>query len=237
MRTFVLLHGAWHGPWCWKKLSPLLMSKGDTVLTPTIPWTYDKNQIKQKFNFQHTTNELSELICKLDGMVVLVGHSLGGVIASMISTNIPEKISLAIYISGFIPKSGQSINDLNPLMTDSIIAANMKVDKKKQALIVEENALVKGFYNDCDTFDIQFAKSRVLPQLASTFLTPVEYNLDGLSRVKKLYVENQKDMAVPINAQRSMQENIEIEKVVKLNCGHSPFFTCPQDLLNILQKN
>ncbi|NNE38662.1 MAG: alpha/beta fold hydrolase [Gammaproteobacteria bacterium] len=236
MRTFVLLHGAWHGPWCWKKLTPLLTSKGHTVLTPELPWTYNDKIKNQQFNFYTTANSLSELINCLDGQITLVAHSLGGVITSLISANIPEKVSRAVYISGFIPQTGQSINDLDQLMSESIIASNMRVDEKKRALIVSEDFLKEGFYQDCSEVEYKFAKSWIGPQLASTFLAPIQYDAESLSKVNKIYIECLNDRAVPISAQRVMQKNIVIEKVMKVDSGHSPFFSIPQKLANILNN-
>jgi pimeloyl-ACP methyl ester carboxylesterase len=208
---------------------------GHTVLTPEIPWTFNTNNKKQKFDLHKSINELNGLIDCLDNQIILVGHSLGGVIASMICAHNPEKISRAIYISGFIPKIGQSINDLGQLMTDSIIATNIRVNEKGRILVVPENVIKKGFYHDCDETDYLFAKSLLQPQLASTFLMPVEYNVEVISNVINIYIENLDDRAVPISAQRIMQKNIPINKVEKITSGHSPFFSRPHELARILQ--
>jgi pimeloyl-ACP methyl ester carboxylesterase len=234
MKTMVLLHGAWNGPWCWKKITPLLTAEGYTVITPAIPWTYDQNSKNKRPDLNSIANEFSDLLEYIEGEFTLVGHSLGGLLASLLSYTLPEKISTIFYISGFILKNGQTVNDLESHMTDSMIANNLAFDEQTRSLIVPEYILKTGFYHDCDDLDFQFAKQRLRPQIASTFLTQTNMPQKLSSRVRKIYVECQHDKAVPVSVQKIMQKNIHFDEIFKLPTSHSPFFSYPDKLVDLL---
>lgn len=234
MKTYVLLHGAWHGPWCWEKICPLLTAKGHTVITPNIPWTFDALPPNQSLNIESITTQICELIIDLKIQVTLVGHSMAGLLISNIISRIPDHVSSAFYICGFIPANGQSINDLESIMSGSTIASNMFLDQKKRSMVIPDTYIKEGFYHDCNELDYKFAKQRVQPQLASTFLYAIDIDFQKLTDTRKIYIECENDKAVPITAQREMQKNMNFDQIFSLSCGHSPFFSLPEKLVQSL---
>jgi len=234
MKTYVLLHGAWHGSWCWNKVIPLLRTKGDTVITPDIPWTFDNLYPNRSIDMNLFAAQLCELIVDLNVQVILVGHSMAGLLSSIIISKIPDHISSAFYICGFIPAHGQCINDLESIMSNSTIASNMFLDQKKRSMIVPDTCIKEGFFHDCNEIDYNFVKQRIKPQLVSTFLHTMDIDYSKLTDTRKIYIECKDDKAVPILAQREMQKNTNIDQTLSLPCGHSPFFSLPEKLVQLL---
>jgi pimeloyl-ACP methyl ester carboxylesterase len=234
MNTFVLLHGAWHGPWCWKKLIPLIESKGGKVIAPEIDWN-NNNSVSLN---DETTPAYIEDICKQIRMIgkpaVLVGHSMGGVVISQIAEVIPEHILLLVYISGFLLANDQCVNDTETLMTGSLIQPRLKLSKDKKNILVPTSILREGFYSDCSDDDYHFALSNICPQPVASFITPIKISQERFGKVPRIYIECLQDKAIPISAQKKMQRDFECNHVHTLESSHTPFFSKTTALYEIL---
>lgn len=90
--TFVLVHGAWHGGWCWEKLRPLLEAEGHTVIAPDMPGHGEDRLPIEDQNLEKYARTVEALIAPLNEPVILVGHSFGGMITSQAACYIPNKI-------------------------------------------------------------------------------------------------------------------------------------------------
>ena len=116
MSTFVLVHGAWHGSWCWKRVRRELQARGHEVFTPTLTGVADRlhllsPQVDLETHITDVTNfirweELSD--------VVLVGHSYGGCVISGVADRIPDRIGALVYLDAFVLENGQSLHDTLP---------------------------------------------------------------------------------------------------------------------------
>ena len=79
MSTYVLIHGAWHGAWCWDKLAPLLQDQGHTVIAPDMPAHGQDLMPISEVTLQSYANRVCEVVNQQTEPVILVGHSLGGI--------------------------------------------------------------------------------------------------------------------------------------------------------------
>lgn len=117
-KTFLLVHGAWHGGWCWKKTEQALRSKGHDTHAPTLTGLGERLHLAHADITPDTHVEDILAVIKwreLDD-IVLVGHSYGGLVISGVASQVPEKITTLIYLDAFAPEvSGRSIfADANP---------------------------------------------------------------------------------------------------------------------------
>lgn len=103
---FVLVHGACHGAWCWYKLKPQLESAGHrvTILDLTGSGT-NAETIYDVRSFAKYNEPLLEAMALLkpDEKVVLVGHSFGGLSLALVADRFPEKVSVAVFLTAFLP--------------------------------------------------------------------------------------------------------------------------------------
>jgi pimeloyl-ACP methyl ester carboxylesterase len=116
MSTFVLVHGAWHGSWCWKRVRAALQRQGHEVFTPTLTGVGERShQLDPDIDLETHTNDVLNLIRweELDD-VVLCGHSYAGCVVSGVVDRIPERIAHLVYLDAFVPETGQSLHDCLP---------------------------------------------------------------------------------------------------------------------------
>ena len=108
-KTFVLVHGAWHGGWCWRRVADLLRARGHLVYTPTLTGLADKSHLMSKdISIQTHADDVSNLI-KWEGLdnVCLVGHSYGGFVISLAAEAVGEKLSSFVFLDAFVPEDGE----------------------------------------------------------------------------------------------------------------------------------
>jgi pimeloyl-ACP methyl ester carboxylesterase len=116
MVTFVLVHGAWHGGWSWKRVRPLLTGRGYDVFTPTLTGNGDRSHLASRdVGLEiHIIDVLNVPQWEELSDVVLCGHSYGGMVISGVADRVPERIRSLVYVDAFVPLDGQSIMDQLP---------------------------------------------------------------------------------------------------------------------------
>ena len=115
MATFVLVHPAWFGGWCWKKVSPLLHARGHAVHTPLTGLGERVHLARPEVGLDTHVDDVVNLLTYEDlHDVVLVGTSSGGVVITGVVDRVPERIGHLVYLDAFVPEDGQSMLDIIP---------------------------------------------------------------------------------------------------------------------------
>lgn len=109
--TFVLIHGAWHGGWCWRDVRKILQADGHNVFTPTLTGLGERSHLRSAaINVDTYVLDIANLITWEElNQVVLVGHSYGGVIVSGVCDRMKSRIAHAIYLDAIAPKNGDTV--------------------------------------------------------------------------------------------------------------------------------
>ena len=234
MKVYLLVHGAWQGSGCWEKVASKLQAAGHFIITPELPWDnyIDKDD---RYPFNVCIDHLVETIQDYES-IIAVGHSIGGIFISQLAEAIPDRIVSLVFISGFLIPDGQCANDTASLMSDSLASRNMSLSKDKNNIVLSKKVLRDALYNDISDEDYLFAEEQYCDQPLWTFQTPVSLTESRFGGIPKFYIECLKDNAIPVSAQRVMQESWKCQKTYSLNCSHSPFYSMPDELAGILEK-
>jgi pimeloyl-ACP methyl ester carboxylesterase len=117
MATFVLVHGAWHGGWCWRKLTPLLRAAGHEVYAPTLTGLGERVHLATpEVGLDTWVQDVCNLLEYEDlSGVVLVGHSMGGHVIAGVADQAPERLAHLVYLdadSGVYAADGWSYGDV-----------------------------------------------------------------------------------------------------------------------------
>ena len=114
MSTFVLVHGAWHGGWCWREVAALLRAQGHLVFTPSLSGNGEhRHQNHPGISLEtHVQDVLG--VFEAEGLerAVLVGHSYGGMVITSVADRIPARLERLVYLDAFVPAHGESLNDI-----------------------------------------------------------------------------------------------------------------------------
>ena len=110
-KTFVLVHGAWHGGWCWRRVADVLQQRGHNVFTPTMTGLGERSHlIDGKINLTtHVTDIVNVIKWESLNDIVLVGHSYGGIIISGVAEAMRDTIGSIVFLDAFVPESGDSV--------------------------------------------------------------------------------------------------------------------------------
>jgi pimeloyl-ACP methyl ester carboxylesterase len=129
MATFVLVHGAWHGGWCYKHVAQHLRKAGHEVYTPTLTGLGERAHLMSRaVNLDtHVQDILNVIRWQELSDIVLCGHSYGGMVISGVAEKAPEKIRSLVYLDAFVPINGQALLGTLP----AELVANMREDARQ----------------------------------------------------------------------------------------------------------
>lgn len=116
MATFVLVHGAWHGSWCWARVRRALLDRGHHVFTPTLTGVGERSHLlSREIDLQVHVDDVANLIGweELDE-VILCGHSYAGCVISGVADAVPDRIAALVYLDAFLLEEGEALHDLLP---------------------------------------------------------------------------------------------------------------------------
>jgi len=231
--TFILVHGAWHGAWCWQKLVPLLQASGAHVLAPDLPSMGADTTPAAAVTLESWATCVAELVCAHPGCVLL-GHSLGGAVISATAERVPGQIRLLVYLSAYLLADGSSAADIARHDTASLIPANMVPQQRGLTCTLRTEVVRETFYGSCSTADADLALAMLRPQPLKPLVTPIRVSDSNFGRVPRAYIETTDDRAISLAAQRRMQAQLPCAPVFTLPGDHSPFLSQPEVLARIL---
>jgi pimeloyl-ACP methyl ester carboxylesterase len=244
-KTYILVHGGWHGAWCWKKVVPLLEAKGNRVLAIDLPGHGDDKTPPATVTLNDYVRKIVAVANAQTGPVILVGHSMAGVAIAQASEVLgKEKLAKLVFLDAFMPQNGESVFALagkagtqnkaagKPDPNPSVEGSMMLSDDKKTSVIMPDK-ISPLFYHDCSADDVAVAKAHVGPQPMACLATPVNVTEARYGVIPKVYIlcAQAKDLD-----KSSLTKNVPIQKLYTLASSHSPFFSMPEKLVAILQE-
>lgn len=234
MATYVFVHGAWHGSWCWERVIPLLEKQGHLVLTVDLPGIDSEKTHDVSINLQRYTDSVISVIDKANEPVILVGHSMGGIAISQAAERHPEKIKLLIYVTAYMLKDGEMMLDIIRTDKESLIVPNLIPCNEGAAFNLKSDKLKDIFYGSCDQKDIENAVSRITSQPSAVFGGRLSLTDERYGKIPRYYIECLQDRAITKECQQNMYHASPCKKVFSLNTDHSPFYSKHEELAEIL---
>lgn len=182
--VFVLVHGAWHGGWCWKKLKAYLNNQGYEVFNPTLTGLGERSHLlSEGINLDTHIQDVVNVIEYEDlTRVVLVGHSYAGMVVTGVADRLSDRISHLLYLDAFLPDNGKALRDYTPPPPPGM-PINTGPDAWKVA--PRETAAAWGVKDEKDR---DWAQKRLGPQSGATFGQPLVMKAPLSDKIKKGYV-------------------------------------------------
>jgi len=222
MSTFVLIHGAFHGGWCWDALRVPLESAGHQVVTPDLPGLGGDTTPASEINPVSYTERVIEVVRTQSEPVVLVGHSMSGLMISEAAEQVPEKIAALVYIAAWLLPDGESSpNFYKELGVVSPVMACCEVDDIGMVSFKPE-FLQEKLYNTTAPEIIADIGPRLRPILGATMAQRLALTSERYGSVRRIYIETLRDEAIPQKYQQMMYSVMPCEQVITIDSDHCP---------------
>jgi len=227
MATFVLVHGAWHGSWCWKRVRKSLQSQGHEVFTPTLTGLGERSHLLAAgVDLSTQTLDVLNLIRWEDLQdVVLCGHSYGGMVISGVADRLPERIRSLVFLDAFVPEHGESLGHFVPVSGDALIDGWKAPPISAAAFGVN--------LGDRDWVDRQCTFQSV-----ACFQEPVQLT-GGIARIRRISYVYASGWAGYESPFYPFYEKAKARgwNTCEIDCGHDVMLDRPDELTNMLLES
>jgi pimeloyl-ACP methyl ester carboxylesterase len=239
-RTFVLVHPAWHGAWCWKKVAPLLRKGGHDVVTPTLTGLGERSHLaRAEIGLEtHVTDIVNVLEYEDLGEVVLVGHSSGGAVITGAADRAPERFAHVVYLDAFVPEHDQSVLDL--VAPERRRALEDLVETEGHGWLVPRFApppwetIVRDMWGVSDAADLAWVVERLRPTPVGHFRDPVQRRNPAAEALPRTYVRCRQFPSARFDEHAEMARRTEHWRYRELVASHHPAITIPGTLADLL---
>jgi pimeloyl-ACP methyl ester carboxylesterase len=226
MATYVLVHGAWHGGWCWRDVAGKLRADGHRVLTPTLTGLGERaHELRPDIGLRTHVDDVVGVLRSEDlHEVVLVGHSYSGLVVREAADREPTRTARIVLVDGWVGPDGASMDGLAPdFFRDWIEAATA------DGLIAVPAPATMGV---TDPGQVAWLEERLTPQPRRTFADPTRLTgaVDAIPGRAVLCVPA---AAIPF---REWAHDLGYA-TVELRSGHNAMVTAPDALADLLQED
>lgn len=230
MAHFVLVHGSWHGAWCWQKLIPLLELAGHSAVALDLPGHGDDRTPTSRIALSDYTDRISATVAAQPGPVVLVGHSMGGGAITQAAEACSEHLRLLVYLTAYVPGHGSSIAEQALGDAASLLTGSVLIDPDAGVASLSEDVIDACFYADCEPDDIAFARKHLRDDPLAPLTAPLDLQNAAARTIPRVYIECLRDATLTLEHQRAIRAAGSWANVYSLDTGHSPFLSAPRAL-------
>ena len=241
MATFVLVHGAWHGGWCWWKVEPLLRQSGGSVYAPSLTGMGERSHLAgyidpAAINLDLHIKDVRELL-ESEGLeeVILVGHAYAGMVITGVAEVCPQRLDHLVYVNGVVPRDGEAMVDQLDAVRGPDFTARVRaaIDNREEFLrppsTVEE---IRRRWGITDPEDQSRVLPRLRPQSVASFAQPVRLGSSEALEISRSFILSRESGFDPV-AERARQSDWGL---YQLDTGHDPMITKPREVAEILLR-
>lgn len=217
---------------------PLIRRGGCEAFAPNLPASGGDSAPVENADLASYTTRVAGVVDGIAGSVVLVAHSMGGLVASQVSEQRPDRIAAVIYVNGLLLRSGESLAGFLTanagLNVDDLVLKNMRVSTEGQMATFPQNKAAEVFYNGCAPADADWATSQLTMQPTKVYSDSLQLTPERYGTVRRFYIKGLQDNAVSALYQDTMLDNTRCDQVFTMDCDHSPFLSSPHKLAELL---
>lgn len=231
MTTYVLIHGAWHGGWCWQRVARLIRATGHEVFTPTLTGLGERAHLLNPAIDLNT--HVQDVVGGLEyeGLqgVVLVGHSYGGMVITAVAEQAAERLAQLVYLDAFVPQDGQAMVDLMSPEGRSRLLERTRTEGEEWKV----SSFPAQAFGITAADDLQWVSARLGPQPLKTFTQPVKLTSPAARALPRTYIYCMQPPMGPFGpfAERAKAEGWRYRE---LATGHDAMITKPKELVDLL---
>ena len=241
MATFVLVHGAWHGGWCWWKVEPLLRGSGSSVYSPSLTGMGQRSHLAGYMDAAAIDLDLHikdvKTLLESEGLerVILVGHAYAGMVMTGVAEVCPQRLAHLVYVNGVVPRDGEAMVDQLDIVRGPDFTARVRaaIENREDFLppptTVEE---IRRRWAITDTEDQSWMLPRLCPQTVASFAQSIRLRNSQAQGIPRSFILSSGSGFDPV-AERAKRSGWG---VYQLDTGHDPMITKPREVAEILLK-
>ncbi|HEV2478103.1 MAG TPA: alpha/beta fold hydrolase [Puia sp.] len=236
-RTYVLVHGAWTSSAGLEQVKEGLEKAGQKVILVSLPGHGDDQTPPNTLTMDVYRDKTIEAINAVHGKVILVGHSMAGMIISAVAEKIPNRIDKLIYLAAYLPANGQSLLDLASTDKDSYLGNALVPSEDKLTIGIKKDVIVPAFCQDAPDGVKNVVVSTFRAEPAIPLTNKVTLTMENFGHVPKYYIHTLQDHTVSPELQKRMVAAASnVVKEYSLDSSHTPFLSMPDQLVDLLLK-
>lgn len=237
--TFVLVHPAWHGAWCWKKVIPLLRARGHDVHAPTLTGLGERAHLAHPMVGLETHVQDVVNVLEYEDLrnVILVGHSNGGTLITAVADRVPDRLGHLVYLDAFVPEDGQATIDL---ITFPRQAWEARVRTEGHGWLIPSlqpvpwDEFVRDVWRVTDEADRRWMVARLGPTPFKTFTDPVRRRNPAAEKLPRTYIRCRQHPSAAFDRYAEMARRTAGWRYRELATAHEAFVTMPHELAGLL---
>nr|WP_321507727.1 alpha/beta fold hydrolase [uncultured Celeribacter sp.] len=231
--SFLLVHGACHGAWCWRDLLSAMKARGLKARAIDLPGHGRDHTDYTEVSLDSYKRAILEDISKHGGPVILVGHSAGGYPITAAAQDAPDKIVQLVYLCAYVPEAGKSIADLRRAATRQPILEAIERTDDGRAFLFRRDKIADALFHDCPEDTLEYARDNLCPEAIAPQNTALTA-LDAAFSRPRSYILCEHDRLIPPEEQARMTAVWPEGSIHHLPSGHLPYFAMPDALADCL---
>ncbi len=235
MQQYVLVHGAWHGAWCWARVLPLLRAAGCVSHAVTLTGVGDRAHL---FSAGirlavHVQDVINLITCEELDNVVLVGHSYAGMVITGVADALLQQerpvLRHLVYLDAIVPHPGESWSSQH---SPEAVAARMKsaMSEGRGVAIPPPDPKVFGL----EGRDYEWVKRRMTPQPLGLYQETLQFDAERVAKLPRTFIDCTDPALAGIAAMRNRVREEAGWRVLELKAGHDSMISAPRELAEIL---
>lgn len=239
----VLIHGGFHGAWCWSRTIPELQRLGHDAIAIDLPGHGERRDERSTL-----ADRREAIVSVLEPGDVLVGHSGGGYDITLAADTAPELVSHLVFLAAGLPLEGRTVleatggatsghagdGEVTQLMTDETgMARFIQPTDSGRMACVDFDAVRDFFYHDCDEETARWAFEQLTPAPVEFLVETVSVPKFWAANLPRSYVRCLQDRAKPHAMSDEVTERLGVVPLV-IDSSHSPFLSKPRELAELL---
>jgi len=228
MADFVLVHGAWHGAWCWKRILPGLWRAGHRAFPVTLTGTGERaHLLSPDISLKTHIDDVAAVIEAEElRQAIVVGHSYAGIVITGLADRMPERIAHLVYLDAVVPLPGESWSSGHPPQTQvqrrEAIAATGSIPPADPALF--------GLSGE----DAEWVARRQTPQPGGVYDEALQFDAARVAALPRTFIDCTSPALATIAVMRERVRKEPGWQVHEIPTGHDPMISAPEELLRRL---
>ena len=233
MKTYLFLHGALRGAWLWDKLIPLLQKGGAKGIALDLPGHGKRAEGRKGVNMSSYIRDVLSYMEKNDLRdLILVGHSMSGIVITKVADELPERIRHLVYLAAVVPRNGDALIDL---LTQERQEALRSLEGKANEIYGPLASLRPSYFTDLEGEIRDHYVKKLTPQPLAVFFEKIHLKQFTDLKIPRTYILGLQDKSLPPELTRGFAGRLGV-KPIEIDAGHDMMVSRPEEVAEVLLR-